>query len=212
MNADRRAEVAAAMRSLGHEFVAHEMSDANLERFLPHLVALREIVDSSPVRTRPLPSSFEEFKMTVPAEGRHVRHQLFADSIVSGSANPMGLGATMWREGETSFMEVSLGRAFEGAPGRSHGGVVAALIDETMGLVLAIHDLLAFTGRLDITYHAPTPLDTPLIARATLEHRHGRKLHLEASVSAGDVKVASATALFIAVDPTLFLERLTSES
>ncbi|HUY43794.1 MAG TPA: PaaI family thioesterase [Acidimicrobiales bacterium] len=212
MNANRRAEVAAAMRNLGHEFVAHEMSDDDLERFLPHLVALREIVDTAPVRSRPMPSSFAEFKMSVPEEGRHVRHQLFADSIVSGSANPMGLGATLWREGETSFMEVSLGRAFEGAPGRSHGGVVAALIDETMGLVLAIHDLLAFTGRLDITYHAPTPLDTALIARATLERRNGRKLHLEASVSAHDVKVASATALFIAVDPTLFLDRPTSES
>ena len=212
MNVDLRAEVAAAMRDLGHEFVAHEMSDADLERFLFHLVALREIVDCAPVRSRVMPSSFAEFKMSVPEEGRHVRHQLFADSIVSGSANPMGLGATLWREGETSFMEVSLGKAFEGAPGRSHGGVVAALIDETMGLVLAIHDLLAFTGRLDITYHAPTPIDTPLIARATLERRNGRKLHLEASVKAHDVMVASATALFIAVDPTLFLDRPASES
>ncbi|HQT99628.1 MAG TPA: PaaI family thioesterase [Acidimicrobiales bacterium] len=212
MSDDLRADVAGVMRELGHEFVAHELSDEQFARFAEHLAALRDIVAGSPPRTRAMASSFEDFKMAIPEEGRHVRHQLFADSIVSGNANPMGLGATLWRQGETAFMEVSLGKAFEGAPGRSHGGIVAALIDETMGLVLALHDLLAFTGRLDISYHAPTPIDTPIVARAWLDHRDGRKLRLVSSVTANDVEVASAKALFIAVDPERFLARHALES
>lgn len=212
MSDDPRADVAGAMRDLGHEFVAHELSDDQLARFVEHLAALRDIVAGSAPRARAMASTFEDYKMAIPDEGRHVRHQLFADSIVSGSANPMGLGATLWRQGETAFMEVSLGKAFEGAPGRSHGGIVAALIDETMGLVLALHDLLAFTGQLDITYHAPTPIDTPLVARAWLDHRDGRKLRLASSVTANDVEVASAKALFIAVDPERFLARHDLES
>ena len=52
----------------------------------------------------------------------------------------MGLNASLWREGDVAVMEVTLGRAFEGAPGRAHGGIVAALLDETMGLVHVINE------------------------------------------------------------------------
>ncbi|MDE3007900.1 MAG: PaaI family thioesterase [Acidobacteriota bacterium] len=208
MSDDLRADVAGAMRELGHEFVARDLDAEALAQLREHLHAMNELLTRAPRRVRELPDSLDGFKMAVPAEGRHERRQLFADSIVSGSTNPMGLGASLWREGDTAFMEVTLGRAFEGAPGRSHGGVVAALIDETMGLVLAVHDLLAFTGQLNITYLAPTPLHTPLVASARLDRRDGRKLHLVASVLAGETEVASASALFVAVDPERFLAHL----
>ena len=123
-------------------------------------------------RERTIPSgALANFKMAVPAEGQVERHQLFSDSIVSGGANPMGLGGYLWREGDVAVMEVTLGKAFEGAPGRAHGGIVAALIDETMGLVLAINEQLAFTAQLDITYVAPAPINEPIFARAWLKSR-----------------------------------------
>jgi acyl-coenzyme A thioesterase PaaI-like protein len=103
---------------------------------------------------------------------------------------------------------VTLGKAFEGAPGRAHGGIVAALIDETMGLVLAINDLFAFTAQLNITYVAPTPINEPISARAWLKEQNGRKLSIEARVEAGDNVIAKASALFISVDPQTFLEDL----
>jgi acyl-CoA thioesterase FadM len=74
-----------------------------------------------------------------------------------------------------------------------------------MGLVLAIHEALAFTVQLDITYLAPTPLHVPIEARAWLERRDGRKMFMRATVSAQGVDIASATSLFITVDPTRFL-------
>ena len=77
-------------------------------------------------------------------------------------------------------MEVSLGKAFEGAPGRAHGGIVAALIDETMGLVLAIHGLLAFTAQLDITFLSPRRSTSPSWRRARLHANEGRKLSVAA--------------------------------
>ena len=71
-----------------------------------------------------------------PVERAPIRSRnAFPDCVVSGMANPMGIGARLWREGEEAVCQVTLGPAFEGAPGRAHGGVVAALIDETMGLV-----------------------------------------------------------------------------
>ena len=54
----------------------------------------------------------------------------------------MGLGAYLWREGDVSVMEVTLARRSKVCP-QSPWGIVASLLDETMGLVLAIHEVLA---------------------------------------------------------------------
>jgi acyl-CoA thioesterase FadM len=70
---------------------------------------------------------------------------------------------------------------------------------------LFLHELLAFTAQLDITYKAPTPVNEPITAEAWMASRDGRKLRLECTVQAGETVIASATALFIAVDPSIFL-------
>lgn len=210
-NEELRLRTAALLRDLGHEFVARELSDEQLALIERHVGEVRDIVRAGEQRRRTLPSgSLAEFKMAVPANGELQRHQLFNDSIVSGGSNPMGLGAYLWREDDVAVMEVTLGNAFEGAPGRAHGGIVAALIDETMGLVLAINNELAFTAQLDITYVAPTPINRPITARARLEKRSGRKLSITANVEADSVVIAEAKALFIAVEPAKFLEMLSA--
>ena len=200
-NEDRRMKAASQLRELGHDFVAHDLSEDQFDELSRRLGELLLLVRSSGLRQRTLPSGvLGNFKMSVPDEGQVERHQLFSDSIVSGGANPMGLGGYLWREGDVAVMEVTLGKAFEGAPGRAHGGIVAALIDETMGLVLASNDLFAFT--------AQTPINEPISARAGLKEQNGRKLSIEARVEAGDNVIAKASALFISVDPQTFLEDL----
>ncbi|HVB51003.1 MAG TPA: PaaI family thioesterase [Acidimicrobiales bacterium] len=212
-NDERRANVASRLRDIGHDFVARDLSDEQLDELLALLAELTRISQSAVRRERDLTNvDVSTFKMVVPNVDDVTRHQLFADSFVSGNANPLGLGASLRRDGDVAVMNVTLGKAFEGAPGRAHGGVVAALVDETMGLVLAIHGRLAFTAQLDITYLAPTPIDEPLSARAWLAHGSHRKLFIEASVTAGGVDVVTAKALFIAVDPSKFLEHLIEES
>jgi len=208
-NEKHRIDVATLLRELGHEFVARELSDDVLDALDFGVRELLGTVRDNPRRERSVPlDALTDFKLSVPAEGQVATHHLFADSVVSGGANPMGLGANLWREGDTAVMEVTLGKAFEGAPGRSHGGIVAALIDETMGLVMGIHDAIGFTAQLDITYLAPVPIDQPITARAHLDHREGRKMTSRATVSADDVVLAEASALFITVDPQTFLAQL----
>jgi len=207
-SAELRVFTAGLLRELGHEFVAKELPDETLRHLVDHLSTLLNEMVSLPSRQRSLAgSSWEQFRRDLPEYQKDERKQLFADSIVSGGSNPMGLGAHLWRDGEQAVMEVTLGKAFEGAPERAHGGVVAALIDETMGLVLAIHEALAFTVQLNISYLAPTPINETLHARAWLQERDGRKLHMAAEVIAGDTTIATATSLFISVDPNRFLAR-----
>jgi acyl-coenzyme A thioesterase PaaI-like protein len=91
-----------------------------------------------------------------------------------------------------------------------HGGVLAALIDEAMGLVVAMQRVLAFTAQLDISFRSPVPLLRPVTVRARLERRDGRKFTVAAVVTDGETVLSDATALFISVDPEKFVEQLTT--
>ena len=96
---------------------------------------------------------------------------------------------------------VRLGSAFDGAPHRTHGGVGAACIDETMGAPLPIIGTMAVTGTLSIRYLSPCPLHTDLEFRAWLDHRDGRKLYLRANGASTNGRVfVDAEATFIALE------------
>ena len=209
MSEQRRRDVAALLRELGHEFVDHVPSDAQLDQLESQLVTIITEMKNSPRSVRTFSSEgITSFSAAIPQGRPNETHQLFANSMVSGAENPMGLNATVWREDDVAIMEVTLGRAFEGAPGRAHGGAVAALLDETMGVVHVINETLAFTAQLDITFLAPTPIGEPIVARAWLARREGRKLFIEASLRSGDRDLARATSLFIAVDPATFRDTI----
>lgn len=204
--ADQRARTAALMRELGHDFVAHDLDAEQLTVVADTLRDLVELVRRCAPRDQRTRRDVEGYQRSVSDAATGAgRHQLLSDSIVSGGANPMGLGAELWRDGDAACMRVTLGPAFEGAPGRAHGGVIAALLDETMGLVNAMDGVPAYTVQLDITYLAPAPIGEPITARALPRARAGRKITVEGEVRAGDLVIARATGLFIAVDPQQFL-------
>ena len=204
-----RAEAAGALRELGHEFLLSELSEDQLTKIAKHAKELHEELKETPNRVREVHSgALDDYKMTVPNDGRDEKHQLFADSVVSGDSNPMGINAKLWREGEVAVIEAPLEKAFEGAPGRAHGGMVAALIDETMGLVMSIQGVVAFTVQLDVAYRAPTPIFRPIVAKAWLDHVDRRKLFIACEVRDGDTICAEAKGIFVSVDPTKFLENI----
>jgi acyl-coenzyme A thioesterase PaaI-like protein len=208
-NEERRLNAAALLRELGHDFVARTFDDEQLEELTSQLAMSLDIVKKGEPRFRTFSGDRAGFAAAIPEGRQDEKHQLFLDSIVSGGANPMGLNAAVWREGDVAVMEVTLGRAFEGAPGRAHGGVIAALLDETMGVVHVLNEALAYTAQLDVKFIAPTPIGQPIIAHAWLARRDGRKLYIEASLHADGVELASASALFISVDPSIFRDPVT---
>jgi len=191
------------VRRLGHALVAKSADAALLERIAREVDQLAALAEGGPERVR-IPNSsrsfFEPPTASSPSEHKH----LFAESFISGQLNPLSAGADLWREGDEAVLEVSLGPAFGGAPGRAHGGVVAALIDETMGIVLAIHNEAAYTGRLSVTYRAGTPVGETVTCRARLAGREGRKLFMTAEVRAGELLCAQGEATFITVDKQRF--------
>jgi acyl-coenzyme A thioesterase PaaI-like protein len=202
---EARLAMAASLRDLGNALVAHQPDDELLTEIARQVDTLLPRVKAAPER----PHAFLQQRPTVfsepPPEGPEaVPRNAFPDCIVSGRANPMGIAARLWREGQEAVCQVSLGEAFEGAPGRAHGGIVAALIDETMGLVMSISGTPAFTGRLTVTYRAPTPVGEPLEIRAHLSERSGRKITVTAEMRSAGQLLAQGEGLFVAVDPEHF--------
>jgi acyl-coenzyme A thioesterase PaaI-like protein len=196
------------MRELGHEFVGRALSDEQLDIVRQGVASLLVELRTAPMRVREFSRDGDNnFALTIPTFEQDDDRLVFTDSFVSGAANPVGLAARLWRDGDVACMRVTLGRAFEGAPGRAHGGVVAALLDEVMGLVNVLHGAMAFTAQLDITYHAATPLGESIVARAWLERRVERKHYVQASLHANDELIVSAKALFITIDRDAFVEQ-----
>jgi acyl-coenzyme A thioesterase PaaI-like protein len=119
---------------------------------------------------------------------------------VSGAASPWGVDLVVVRDGDEVVATCTLRAAHEGAPGRSHGGVTAAIFDDVFGFVLGLHATVAFTGELGVRYVGPTPLHVPLEFRARLAGRERRKLFLTAEASSAGQVFATATSTFVMVE------------
>ncbi|MEP1123721.1 MAG: PaaI family thioesterase [Ilumatobacter sp.] len=194
---ESRIACATALRELGHSIVGHAADDRLLDRITAFVSEATAELDSAPCRSRPVSDMKRRLFDDVPADGATMEH--YPDCIVSGLANPMGIAITCHREGDDAVATVSFGAAFEGAPGRAHGGIVAAVFDDVMGFVLSMVRTPAFTGRLAVSYLAPTPLGTELEFRARLRDRDGRKLWIDGEATCDGQRFAESEGLFISV-------------
>jgi acyl-coenzyme A thioesterase PaaI-like protein len=196
---DPRARAAGALRRLGHALIGHEADAALLERVAAAADRVAADLEGQPARRRDLLELKRRMFDVEVGEGEPVVH--FDECFVSGPWNPLGIAIEVHREGDEVVAEVSLGAAFEGAPGRSHGGIVAAIFDDVLGYLLTLIQEPGFTGELTVRYHAPTPIGQPLEFRARIEGREGRRISTFATASADGEVVASATGTFVVIDP-----------
>lgn len=192
-----RIRAAAALRRLGHALVGHHVPDDLLDRLTGLVDQVLPEVEGGDARARPVQDMKRRLFEDPPADGETMDH--FPDCVVSGAANPMGIAIEVRRDGDHAVARVTLGAAFEGAPGRSHGGIVAAVFDDTMGFVLSMHATPAFTGRLGVSYLAPTPIGVPLEFRAWLRERDGRKLWIDGEAYHDGALLVTAEGLFIQI-------------
>lgn len=188
------------MRDLGHALIGHEVADDLVERVAIELERLTDELTAGAGRSRE-PGNFQRGESWGPPEdgGRFFSND---DRPVSGRSSPWGLDPIIRRVGDEVQATVTLRSAHEGAPARSHGGIVSALFDDVFGFLLSVHLTPAFTGELSIRYERGTPLHVPLICRVRLAARDGRKLRMTGELVEPDGQVCvRATATFITIDP-----------
>jgi acyl-coenzyme A thioesterase PaaI-like protein len=196
-----RFAAAAALRDLNHTFVAHEPDDEELYALAAGAEAQTAQLLATDRRDRlalmRAAAGEQAFPMTSTGSG-------FADRAVGGAANPTSVDVEVDYEADEVVARVVLRRAFEGAPGRAHGGIVAAAFDDVTGFVIGMLREPAFTGELTVRYLAPVPVDETLELRARLDGRERRKLFISADARFEDLVVATCRAIYITVDPARF--------
>jgi acyl-coenzyme A thioesterase PaaI-like protein len=85
-----------------------------------------------------------------------------------------------------------------------HGGYVAGAFDEVLGWACAKSGNPAVTGKLTVRYRHPTPLNVPVEFRAAWPRVAGKRVHVHATLTAGDDVTAEADGLFVLVDRRAF--------
>lgn len=204
--APARIRVGEAYRSLGHAIVGHHVSADDLTALAERLTDEARRVRAGERRVRSVERPSGDWGPS-PADGEEMFS--FDERPISGRAAPYGLDVRIVRDGDDAVGHVTLGAAHEGAPGRSHGGIVSALFDDVYGFILTILGQPAFTGTLTIRYERGVPIHQPLECRVRLDEREGRKLLMSGELTGLDADGEPAvftrsTAVFIAIDEAAF--------
>jgi len=195
LNADAKRAFADALREILEELDA--------------TAAPPEAFEADTARLRELASEFRRFPPSPAASGLGAvtGMETFHDrSPVVGLANPLAPPARYEHHPEEKCVrgEVEFGKAFEGAPGIVHGGFLAALLDEVLGVVTSYSGGPGMTCEYTLRYHRPTRIKAPLRFEARFDRREGRKIFVSARLWDGDTLTVTANGMFIAVDMSRF--------
>lgn len=195
-----RVEVAEAVRELVHRLAAAEVDDGGLARVRALVSEASLLLATAPRRRRSVPDFAELAQRRDEEPGLHA----MADRAVAGPANPFSVHLEPRFEDGVAIADVTFGPAFEGALGRVHGGIVAAVLDDLLGAAMAQARAPGFTGRLTVHYRAPVPVEREVRFRTWPGEREGRKLRVHGEVRLDDRVLVTADALFVLVDTTHF--------
>ena len=119
--------------------------------------------------------------------------------FVCGTENPHGLKATFVDDGVEVWTELTPAEHHQGWPGVLHGGIISAVLDETIGRVAFLHDRWVQTGSLSLRFLRPAPLGQALRASGRLIRNHRRLMQMAGQliVAATGEVLAEAEGTFV---------------
>lgn len=121
--------------------------------------------------------------------------------IICGMDNPLGLKAPFYILDNESVASVFCFRAeHQSYPDRTHGGMIAALLDELMGRALWINepDTFGVTTTMSVTYRRPVPYGVKVKARGYITFNSQRGFATKGEIYDMDGKLlAEASARYL---------------
>ena len=190
---EQRRALARELLAISEQLVRLDADEAALAAYTEQARALREQLEGHGHR-----SMRDILGRLISGQGsRQDALDMAEFEILSGPASPLSPPMTLWLDGDTVHGSATFGRVFMGPPGKVHGGVLALALDMLMAKTQDFVTGLGMTGTLNISYLAPTPLNTEIRFEARLNRLEGRKLFVEAKVFAGDTQTVEATGIWI---------------
>lgn len=194
--ANEDAEMAGAVRGLIRLCRTTRVGDPARTEALAHLTRAQELLATDQfdgpfwLTGR---SAIEAFEPTIDLQ------KLGPFSPAMGPANPLSpdIEVTVDDEG-TVHGTVRLSEPYNGPPfDTAHGGMVALLYDELIGMAAMLGAGGGMTANLSINYRRPTPLFKPLEITAWYERTEGRKLFAKGETRCDGELLSDAEGLFI---------------
>ena len=94
-----------------------------------------------------------------------------------------------------------LSKRYTGPPGHCHGGIIATILDEAMGKVNKLRQVVALTSSMTVDFLKPVPLNQPLRVESRELRVRGRYHTHEAEIlNQKDEVLARSKGLFVAID------------
>ena len=110
--------------------------------------------------------------------------------FVCGRENPVGLRAQFTSDGRRIYCTYTSRDEYQGYPGVVHGGVLCALLDETLGRTCFLigDDNWMVTAKMEVRFKAPVPTGKSLTAMGEIVRDRGRLLE-----SHGEIRLEDGT-------------------
>jgi uncharacterized protein (TIGR00369 family) len=126
--------------------------------------------------------------------------------------NPYGLKLQFVDDGASTVRaEVIVPDHYNGYPGVVHGGIIAAILDETSGRALLArgHDIrnLFVTLKMEIRYRQPTPTNTLLTAIGSIVKAGATRATVHGEIRLPEGAVTAEADCIVARPPEEFAER-----
>lgn len=219
--ADRTDDLNAAVRDLIDVVRTADLAEVDLDPAITEVIAVADGLRAHVVEGLRMQATLhmdEQFMARrdaaePPGSDGRAPAEFFPYSPIVGPKNPISPPVRLWRvpvgdEGAVEIHgEATMGAAYNGPPGSVHGGVIAEVFDELLGVVALSNDAAGFTGTLTVVYRATTPIGEPLTMRGWLERREGRKAFAKGELRHGETLCAESEGIFIGFDPVTFAER-----
>jgi acyl-coenzyme A thioesterase PaaI-like protein len=205
-------QVAAALRRIGAVTIGQPLEDDDLSAAAGELARVADRLEEAAAsskrrRNTPGPNGFP---------GVHPQDH-FPTSPMIGFANPIAPPVEVWAvlgaDGQRELRgRVTFDYPYEGPPTCVHGGVIAELFDELLGLSNIMAGLGAMTGTLTIRYRRPTPLLAPIELAARHTGTERRKVFAWGGMYHEGELTAEAEGVFILVEPQRMLDIVTGNA
>ncbi len=112
--------------------------------------------------------------------------------FLCGLQNPIGLKLAFYEDQDNRcIVHFTPHEHLQGYPGVLHGGIICALLDETIGRTLVHDDLWAMTAELNVRFIKPVPLDQPLTVIGELVRLQSRLVRGRGELRLADDSVAA---------------------
>ena len=194
-----RRRVAEAARKLTENFVTCTSDEKHLTLLAQQLEDAAEKLAETPLRKGRFDQTGATEKQTLAIS--EVGYEL---NPVDGKSNPLASPLHIWLDDDGVYGKANLGWSYEGPPNTVHGGHVAALFDQFLGIGQKITGQPGVTGELSVRYLKPTPLNTDLEFFGKLEQSQGRRIIMTAEIQANGVVTATSQCTFIRIDEETF--------